>query len=135
MKLIKKSLVFASLFTMLFAGMPKQEAKAGFILLPAAGAGVFVIILGLIYNSTGLIILENEVPADKLAVEFQTRYGHLTSNQDAFLGLADMVSASIPMEGVSEEVEVKFSKREIVKALGSAAANKELVQAVSADLM
>jgi hypothetical protein len=132
--ILKKSLLCASIFTMLFAGMPKQDAKAGLILAPT-GVGILVLIYGAIYNHLGLIILDDEGATSKLANDFRARYGHLSSSQQAFEGLAKMVVGKIPAEGLDREIEVNFSRKEIVRALGPSAANRQLVNAVSLDLM
>jgi hypothetical protein len=133
MQVIKKAFVFLSLFTILFTGMPKPEARAGIILAPT-GIGIVLIVIGIVHDRLGLLILETDGADGKLEAGFASRYGHLTSNPQVFANLASMVSAKVPAEGVQEEIELKFSRLEIIRALGPAAANRALVDAVAADL-
>ena len=136
MKSINKLLATLALFSVLFVAIPKQEAKAGIILAPA-GVGVILFIVGLWDHSAILIILDDQSSANKINLELQNRYGNLTSNQTAFENLANMIAAKTQNLDFSdkEKVEVNFTKNEIVMALGPAAANTELLEAVSNDLM
>lgn len=136
MKSINKLFATLALFSVLFVAIPKQEAKAGIILTPA-GVGVILFIVGLWEHSALLIVLDEESSANKINLELQNRYGNLTSNQSAFENLANMIAAKTQNLDFSnkEKIEVNFTKNEIVMALGPAAANTELLEAVSNDLM
>ena len=136
MKYLKKSLAALSLFTILFTAMPKEEAQAG-IIFSEIGIGIYLIIIGALENDTGLIILDENSSSNKINVELQNRYGNLTSNQQVFKNLTTMIAAKSQDLDFSKEskIEVKFTKNEIVMALGSAAANSELLEAVTNDLM
>lgn len=136
MKSINKLFATLALFSVLFVAIPKQEAKAGIILTPA-GVGVILFIVGLWDHNAILIILDDQSSANKINLELQNRYGNLTSNQSAFENLANMIAAKTQNLDFSdkEKVEVNFTKNEIVMALGPAAANTELLEAVSNDLM
>jgi hypothetical protein len=143
MKSINKLFATLALFSVLFVAIPKQEAKAGLILSPVAipsvigAVGFILLIVGIWDHSPLLIILDDQSSANKINLELQNRYGNLTSNQSAFENLANMIAAKTQNLDFSnkEKVEVNFTKNEIVMALGPAAANTELLEAVSNDLM
>ncbi len=143
MKSINKLFATLALFSVLFVAIPKQEAKAGIILTPVAfpvgigAAGLILLIVGIRDHNAILIVLDDQSSANKINLELQNRYGNLTSNQSAFENLANMIAAKTQNLDFSdkEKVEVNFTKNEIVMALGPAAANTELLEAVSNDLI
>jgi ABC-type lipopolysaccharide export system ATPase subunit len=133
-KAIKKIVTGLSLASLLFVSMPKQKAHAGLLLSPAYGTGVFLIILGVVYDSLGLIILD-ENTEDLLTQKMEERYGHLTDNQQVFENLASTLSSKIEGLEVVEETELELTQDEIEAALGTSVMNTELLEAVEQDLL
>ena len=133
MSFLKKFLAFVMMFSLLNVAIPQKKAEAGLIVANTR-LGVAFIVIGLIYGNLGLVILGEEGAENTMAANLANKYGHLSSNQDAFNGLAGLILSKTPANFVGE-LELSFSREEIEESLGAAAANQELVEAVAADLM
>jgi hypothetical protein len=118
---------------MIFTAMPKKEAKAGIILAPVA-VGIVLIVLGAVYHDGLLLILDEDNTNSVMASELASKYGKLTSNPAVFNDLAELIVSKTPSNLV-ERTEIALTEDEIYGALGAAAANEALVEALKADLM
>jgi hypothetical protein len=132
---ITKLMTIMMVSTFIFTMSPKQESKAGILLLPI-GIGIWYMIYGAIHNNYGYYILDAGEQGS-LNASLEEKYGHLTDNQQIFSNLSLMIENKIPAAAYEskEEIEVKLSKKEIESALGASIINQELKETLEADLL
>jgi len=131
---VKKIIATLSLASLFFVAIPQQRANAGILLSPAGGSGVILIVLGVVYDSLGLIILNDE-PTDAMVRNMENRYGNLTDNQQVFINLSDLIMTKIEKTDITTETELAFSLEEIKSTLGASVNNSELLEKVKEDLL